>query len=383
MILFLFALLAIGCQTGSISSKNPGSMVTPFAQPTPPQRIESTTEPGSSRIFKSIKISAVGDMMIGSPFPTPDRMPPNDGADILKEVTPLLSASDIAFGNLEGSFLDSGNSQKCRPNSKACYAFRMPTRFGKHFKEAGFDVLNLANNHAGDFGEIGRATTRRTLDGLGIKHTGSDKGRFSTTYLAVKGKKVAFVGFATNSVSLNVNNLSEARSAILKADKNADIVVVSFHAGAEGAAAQNVPRKTEVFYGEQRGNLRLFARTVIEAGADLVIGHGPHVLRGMEIYNDRLIAYSLGNFATYGWFKLIGLPGLTMILDVEIDEEGKFLKGKIHSGRQKDWGVPTFDRTGTAIRKVRGLSVADFGANAPIISSDGTILPKGIKSSVQ
>ncbi len=380
MTLILFALLAIGCQTGSITSKNPGSMVKPFAQPTYPETVKPTPEPSSKKTPESIKISAVGDMMIGSPFPTADRMPPNDGADILTEVTPILSASDIAFGNLEGSLLDYGVSKKCRPKSKVCYAFRMPTRFGKYFKKAGFDVLSLANNHSGDFGEIGRATTRRTLDGLGVKHIGSDKGRYSTTYLDVKGKRVAFIGFATNSISLNVNNLTEARNAVLRADRNADIIVVSFHAGAEGAKAQNVPRKTEIFYGEQRGNLRLFARTVIGAGADLVLGHGPHVLRGMEIYNDRLIAYSLGNFATYGWFKLIGLPGLTMILDVEIDDEGKFIKGKIHSGRQKDWGVPTMDKSGTAIRKVRGLSIADFGVNAPTILGDGTILPKGVKS---
>ena len=375
--MFLFSLFVMGCQATAVSTDGrPGSMVTPFVE----TKNEPAVAPTPTETDETITISAVGDMMIGSPFPTADRMPPDDGVNILKEVTPILSASDIAFGNLEGSLLDTGVSKKCKPNSKVCYAFRMPTRYGKYFKDAGFDVLSLANNHAGDFGERGRASTRRILDGLGIKHAGSDKGRYSTTYLEVKGKKVAFIGFGTNAVSLNVNRLAEARRAVQAADRNADIVVISFHAGAEGAKAQRVPRRTEIFYGEKRGNLPLFSRTVIDAGADLVIGHGPHVLRGMEIYKGRLVAYSLGNFATYGWFKLIGLPGLTMILDVEIDGNGKFVKGKIHSGRQKDWGVPTFDKSGTAIRKVRQLSGMDFGVNAPIILKDGSITPRRKKT---
>ena len=368
--LILGAFLTISCQTNSAIPENRGSMVQPFAESNASPKPTSTPTP--TKFDGSIKISAVGDMMIGSPFPTSDRMPPDDGINILKEVTSILSVSDIAFGNLEGSLLDYGVSKKCRPNSKVCYAFRMPTRFGKYFKDAGFDVLSLANNHAGDFGEIGRATTRKILDGLGVKHAGSNKSLYSTTYLERKGKRIAFIGFSTNSVSLNVNNLAEARRAVMAADRKADIVVVSFHGGAEGAKAQRVPRRTEIFYGERRGNLRLFARTVINAGADLVIGHGPHVLRGMEIYKGRLVAYSLGNFATYGWFKLIGLPGLTMILDVEIDGEGKFLNGKIHAGKQVDWGIPSFDKTGAAIRKVRQLSTADFGINAPVIAVDGT-----------
>lgn len=320
-----------------------------------------------------ITIAAVGDIMMGSPFPNDSRMPPNDGADLLKDVTPILSAADIAFGNLEGPLADGGVSAKCRPRSTRCFAFRMPTRYGKHLKEAGFDVLSLANNHAFDFGDAGRTSTRSTLDALGIKHAGSDRGLYSTTFLDVKGRKVAFIGFAHNSITPNVNDLTTARQLVQEADKTADIVVVSFHGGAEGTDAQNVPNRTEIFAGEARGNLPLFARTVIDAGADLVLGHGPHVMRGMEIYKDRLVAYSLGNFATYGWFKLAGETALTMVLEVTLDNTGKFLGGKIHPARLEGRGIPMLDETKTSIRIVRNLSETDFGSSAPRIADDGSI----------
>ncbi|MFN2502588.1 MAG: CapA family protein, partial [Pyrinomonadaceae bacterium] len=237
-------------------------------------------------------------------------------------------------------------------------------------------VMSLANNHAGDFGDTGRITTRRVLDELGIKHAGSDRGQYATTVLTVKGKRVAFIGFAHNNIVPNVNDLAFARQLITDANRRADLVVVSFHGGAEGTGAQRVPDQTEIFAGEARGNLPLFARTVIDAGADLVLGHGPHVMRGMEIYKGRLIAYSLGNFATYGWFQLVGETAMTMILEATIDADGKFIRGKIHSGRQEGRGIPVLDRTGASIRKVRELSIADFGPNAPIIADDGSITLK-------
>lgn len=333
--------------------------------------------PQASSLPAEIVIVAVGDIMLGSPYPDDSRMPPNDGADLLKEFTPVLSAADITFGNMEGPIVDDGISQKCpqpKPGQPVrCFAFRMPTRYASYLKDAGFDVMSLANNHASDFGDRGRASTREILDRLGIKHAGSDKVRFSTALLSVQGLRVAFVGFAHNDIVPNVNDLAEAKRLVEEADKVADIVVVSFHGGGEGTGAQNVPQKTELYFGEKRGNLPLFARTVIDAGADLVLGHGPHVLRGMEIYKGRLIAYSLGNFATYGWFRLEAETALTMALEVRLGPDGRFLSGKLHPGRQDGRGGPKIDPTGEAIKKVRFLSQVDFGRNAPDIADDGTI----------
>lgn len=323
-----------------------------------------------------IKIAAVGDIMLGSPFPNESRMPPNDGADLLKAVTPILSSADIAFGNLEGPMTDGGVSAKCGSGSSNCFAFRMPTRYGKYLKAAGLDVMSVANNHALDFGAKGQSDTRATLDAQGIKHVGGNRAEFASAIVETKGKKIGFIGFAHNDVSPNVNELDFARQIVTDMAKRADIVVVSFHGGAEGTSAVHVPNRTEMFFGAARGNLPLFARTVIDAGADLVLGHGPHVLRGMEIYKDRLIHYSMGNFATYGWFQLAGATAETMVLELNIDSEGKFLGGKINAVRLEGKGIPVLDKSNSAVRTIRNLSVSDFKENAPKIADDGTISVK-------
>lgn len=323
----------------------------------------------------AISIAAVGDVMLGSTSINDSFLPPNDGKDILKDFVPVLSAADIAFGNLEGPMLEGGQSAKCGPKSTRCFAFRMPTRYGQILKDAGFDVMNLANNHASDYGDYGRESTRQVLDGLGIKHAGSDRANFSTAYLEVKGLKVAVIGFGHNAIVPNVNDIDEAKRLVTEADRSADIVIVSFHGGAEGTGAENVPNGPELYAGEKRGSLRLFSRAVIDAGADLVLGHGPHVLRGMEVYKDRLIAYSMGNFATYGMFKLVAGTSLTAVFEVKLSSDGRFLGGRLHPGKQLGKGGPVVDLDGEAIRKVQDLTRIDFGTSGPKIDDDGNFVP--------
>lgn len=359
LLLGTFALLS--CQVKQVKSEEKTNLVNPAPTPERPKNTEPVT------------IAAGGDIMMGSPFPNETRMPPNDGADTFKAVASLFQKADIAFANLEGPLIDGGASSKCGAGRSKCFAFRMPTHYGKYLKEAGFDVLSVANNHASDFGDAGRASTRKTLDDLGIKHVGSDRNQFATTIVEVKGKKIGFVGFAHNNVQPNVNDLDFARQLVSNLAKKTDIVVVSFHGGAEGAGAQRVFNKTENFYGELRGNLPLFARTVIDAGADLVLGHGPHVLRGMEVYKDRLIAYSLGNFATYGWFQIAGATAETLVLEVQLDADGKFMSGKIHPFFLEGRGILAADETKSAISTIRRLSELDFPNSAPKVSDDGSI----------
>ena len=356
--------LMLACQPKTVSSEETTRTGMAAPEPTPPTNIGS------------IMIAAVGDIMMASPFPNDTRMPPNDGVDLLKEVTPILSAADIAFGNLEGPIVDSGTSLKCRPESTKCYAFRMPTRYGKYLKEAGFDVMSVANNHAGDFGLAGRLSTQKVLDEQGIKYAGSLDPPATTAYLNVKGKRVAVIGFGHNNGMPSINNLAGARQLVIEAQKKADIIIVSFHGGAEGTGAQNVPNRTEIFLGENRGNLPAFAHTVIDAGADLVLGHGPHVMRGMEMYKDRLVVYSMGNFCTYGWFGLAAETALSGIVEAKLDADGRFLSGKIYAVKQEGRGGPLLDNSGEAIKVVRNLSNMDFGINAPKIADDGTITPK-------
>ncbi len=357
-LLFAVTLTSFACQPKEVKSEEP--VIEPSAQATP-------------RNNEPITIAAVGDIMLASTFPNESRMPPNDGADLLKDVTPILSAADVAFGNLEGPIIDGGVSAKCRPGSTRCFSFRTPTRYGKYFKDAGFDMLSVANNHAGDFGLPGRASTQRVLDELGIKYAGSFDPPATIAYLTVRGKQVALVAFGHNRGMPSVTDLAAARQLVQEADKKADIVIVSFHGGAEGTDKQRVPNATEMFLGENRGNLPAFSKAVIDAGADIVLGHGPHVMRGIEIYKERLIAYSLGNFATYGWFQLAGETGMSLILEAKLDADGKFLGGKINSVRLEGRGIPMLDPTGASIRLVRNLSNMDFGQNAPKISDDGTI----------
>ncbi len=378
-----FSVYSIIFVSAAVCSLGSACQVRNFATPTATAESSPTPVPA---IGDSITIAAVGDIMLGSTSINDTFLPPNDGRDMLAEVAPILSAADIAFGNLEGPLIDGGISAKCPevkpvepidpkapPKPVRCFAFRVPARYGKHLKDAGFDVLSLANNHAFDFGDEGRITTRKTLDAFGIKHAGSDKTRYSTTILESKGKKIAFVGFAHNAIAPNVNELTAARQFVSAAAAKSDIVVVSFHGGAEGMAAERVPKVTEMFFGEKRGNLPLFARTVIDAGADLVLGHGPHVLRGMEVYKDRLVVYSMGNFATYGMFNLKGALGLTAIFEIELASDGAFAGGKIHSGKQIGRGIPVLDKSGEAVRKLRTLSQSNFAASAPKIDEDGRI----------
>jgi len=356
--------------------------------------IETSPTPASSDL---ITIAAVGDVMLGSTSINDSFLPPNDGRDILKPMTPYLKDADITFGNLEGPMLEGGKSAKCAPPASpkpgqaptpagspkptgtpkpvGCFAFRVPTRYGKYLKEAGFDVMSLANNHAGDFGDYGRSSTRKVLDEQGIKYAGSDRTNFSTAYLEVKGKKIAVVGFAFNNIAPNLNDLATARQLVMAAKKKADIVVVSVHNGAEGEAAQHIPKVIEIFGGEKRGNVYEFAHTVIDAGADLVLGHGPHVMRAMEVYKGYLIEYSMGNFCTYGMFSLNGPQSLSAVFQITIGLDGKFIGAKIIPAKQEGRGGPVPDPSGAVIKKIQSLSAADFPTTSPKIADDGTISP--------
>ena len=283
------ALLALYGGAACSKADQPPSARAAQATPQPtPQVSPAQGEP--------ISVAAVGDIMLGSNFQGRG-LPVNDGADMISGLAPILSAADIAFGNLEGAMIDGGVSTKCGPRSKFCYAFRMPTRYGKYLKEVGFDVLSLANNHSSDFGAEGRESGRRVLEELGLIHAGVHPG--DIPYFDVKGRKVAVVAFATNPISSNLLDIDTSRRLVADVARKADIVIVSFHGGAEGSSAQHVPYGSETYLGGARGDLRKFTHAVVEAGADLVLGHGPHVVRGMEVYKDRLIVYSLGNFAFY------------------------------------------------------------------------------------
>src|SRR5258708_472807 len=343
------------------------------------QTQRNSGKPKSERKIQTINdgivVSAVGDVMLGTTFPDASGgdLPPNDGADLLQEVTPVVKRGDVTFGNLEGPLFEGGDSRKCHGKREGtCYAFRVPTRYGKHLKAAGFTVMGLANNHALDFGPEGRASSRRVLDEQGIAHSG-DVGDIA--HLAVKGKRVTVISFATYPGANNFLDLDDTLQTIRAARKESDFVIVSFHGGAEGVSRQHVPQGTEKFLGENRGDLRRFTHAAIDAGAQLVLGSGPHVVRGMEIYKGKLIAYSLGNFATYGPFNMNGETGLSTILEAHLGPDGSFLGGCAYPVKQIKPGGPKFDPDMRVLPILRSLSETDFGANSVRVGQQGELAP--------
>ena len=331
---------------------------------------KQSVQPGFPERFDSypVRVMAVGDLLLGSDWPKPDLPKSNP----LRHAGPLLRKADLTFGNLEGPIAEGGEVHPAKRDSAHSFAFRMPPRCADWLQEAGFDALSVANNHAGDFQDHGRRSTADALRFRRIEPVGSPDKIYGRS--VPKGTPVVLLGFATNGINPSVNNIPVAVEMVRKAVRKAGggFVVVSFHAGAEGLSATRTPVGREKFHGEDRGDVRAFAHAVVDAGASLVLGHGPHVLRGMEFRRGRLIAYSLGNFCTWGKMSLAGSLGNTVILDCNIDPTGRFLSGKVHSYRQQGKGEPIPDPKSRALAELIARTQADFPKTGARFRPDGT-----------
>jgi capsule synthesis protein PGA_cap len=345
----LVLLLTLWGGSGSRSGRRPGR-----APPAP---------------LRAVTVSWVGDMSLSS-----DRgLPGLGGAGPLAGVRRQLERSDLALGNLEGT-LGSGGRSKCGPESKDCVTFSAPASYARTYAAAGFDVLNLANNHAFDYGLRGFRGTMRALDDAHLGHVG-EAGRVELR--RVRGTTVALVGFAPYPWASPLRDLGAARTLVASASRRADVVVVMMHAGAEGADQTHTPTGVERAFGEDRGDTRAFAHAAVDAGADLVVGSGPHVVRGLELYRDRLIAYSLGNFLAYNTFEQGGTLSLSGIVRVRIDGTGRPRSVRWVSIRLVEPGIPRTDGTGASARLVSDVSRADFGARGLTIDRRGRVrLPR-------
>lgn len=319
----------------------------------------------------TISLIGVGDIMMGTNFPDDSYLPPNQGRGLLREVEPILQDATVTFGNLEGVILnEGGDAKKCKDPS-VCYIFRSPEYLAQRFVDAGFDVMSTANNHAGDFGAPGRVNTQRVLDSLGIHHAGQQNTPF--TYFVRNGLIFGFAAFSPNTGTMSINDIPGAQQIVRQLDAVADIVIVSFHGGAEGSDFQHVPREHELFYGEDRGDVYAFSHAVIDAGADVVFGHGPHVTRALEVYNNRFIAYSLGNFSTYARFNLRGENGLAPIVKIFTRPDGVFLYGEITPVIQRGAGGPSIDSNRRVIKVLQELTKKDFPEGQINIDETGRI----------
>jgi hypothetical protein len=323
-------------------------------------------------IKKNIVIKGVGDIMLGSSYPSESQLPPHDNPLLLMgSLADTLAASDVTFGNLEGSFLNYGDPvKKCRDTTK-CYLFRMPERYASALAASGFDIISLANNHFGDFGPAARIRTKQLLDSLGISYGGLIEYPYS---IFRKDSLIyGFCAFAPNAGTVDINDISKAEGIVRMLSDTCNIVIVSFHGGAEGADYQHVPKNEEILYGESRGDVYNFSHRMIDAGADVIFGHGPHVTRAVEVYNERFIGYSLGNFCTYGKFNITGPNGIAPVVRLSVDSNGRFLSGRIIPVYQTKTEGVRFDPSGRVISKIRELTMLDFPESVINISEKGEI----------
>lgn len=324
----------------------------------------------------TVTVVAVGDIMMGTITPSGHLPQNNDCSPQLSLVKPILSSGDVVFGNLEGVLTDSKVGAKKCNTPKYCYTFGMPTKFANCLKDAGFNLLSVANNHVGDFGDQGRKSTVETLDKAGIHFAGLKDYRTETTF-EINGVKYGFLAFAPNRGTVDVRDIAAAEEMVRALTEKCDIVIVSFHAGAEGAKYQHVTRRTETYIGENRGNVYEFAHRMIDAGADILLGHGPHVTRAVELYKDRFITYSMGNFCTYDRVNIAGVNGLAPIFKIHTDKTGKFLKGELVSTNQVKFQPVQIDDQKRVLKVVQNLTKADFPEMSKVMTIDdeGIILP--------
>lgn len=339
----------------------------------PVNQKNSTESAATTEVKKpeEVTIVGVGDIMLGSNYPSKNLLP---NQNILKNVESVLKDADITVGNLEGTLFDEGGTPKSCSNPSVCYVFRMPSSYGAYLKEAGFDYLSIANNHSNDFGNTGIEETMKNLDNLGIKYSGI-KGKTESAFLEKDGIKYGFVSFAPNSKTVSINDYEYAKKLIKSAKEKSDILIIMFHGGAEGSRHEHVTKKTEIFYGENRGNVYEFSRLAVDSGADIVFGQGPHVTRAVELYKDKFISYSAGNFATYGNFNLSGVSGIAPIFKIKVSSKGDFISGEIVPIRQIRAEKSIFiDKNRGAIKRIIFLNKSDFPeGNNLSVSEDGNI----------
>jgi len=194
----------------------------------------------------------------------------------LKNVKPIFEADDLTIANLEGTFTNSTS------RVDKTYAFKGPAEFVNILTSSSVESVTVANNHSRDYGPQSLTDTKATLDAAGVIHFGYDE----TSVVDVNGIKVGLIGIY--ELIDHTGRAQQVKDHIAKVkSEGADVVIVIFHWGIERDAAPN-------------SHQTMLARLAIDEGADLVCGHHPHVLQGIEVYKGKNIVYSLGNFCFGG-----------------------------------------------------------------------------------
>jgi hypothetical protein len=351
-----------------------------------PKAAETGARADSAGARKPLRLCAGGDVTLGTNLDTAwvhtatarlgRRVPAlPDPAGLVAPLRPLLEDADVVLLNVEGAIGEGRpGRRKCAPGSTACFAFRSPVSAAEALRGVapGAEVIgNLANNHARDAGDSGLGATVRHLEAAGVAVTGRDT--LATVVVTPEGDTVAFLGFS-QWAGPSAQDLAAVRRHVRRAAARWDRVVVTVHMGAEGSRAVRTFDRTETFLGENRGNPVAFAHAAVDAGADVVFGHGPHVLRAAEWYGDGLIFYSLGNLLTYGPFSMGEPLNRGALACVDMDVDGMVLAAELRPTRQRPPGLVSTDSAARALELADRLAVQDFPVTGARVDADGAVL---------
>lgn len=288
-----------------------------------PETTEAVQHEDEINTYSTALIAAAGDTTQSDIFG--DSTSWRDMSYPFEKVAELFRDADLAFVNLETSVSTRGSSEK-----KEGYGFRTDPKYLEAYTLAGIDVVSCANNHTRDFGMDALADTFTSLDEYGIRYVGAGMNRTEAERLELFELNGITVGFtAINMINMNSTWYATDERAglncvdswdcerelelISQYDEQCDVLLVSVHWGLE-------------YYNTITNEQQEFAHKLCDSGADIILGHHPHVLQPIESYRDSVIFYSMGNFLFY---KMDDDAGKTALFEIEIDKNG-FIGGKMH-----------------------------------------------------
>jgi hypothetical protein len=326
---------------------------------------------------RDINLLAMGDTMPGYDESYYNKKLFGYADDILKK------PFDIVFFNFEGTMGIKGiddKNPKCY-HGLFCYTFMVNPHALNLFEDIKNShsqwIFNMANNHSMDYGSL---TQQKTADYLNQKFSTIGTLNHPYTTFEIRHQKVIMIGASPHHGTVSIFD-SYLYDMVKKFKNEGYIVIVSLHMGAEGAEKFLVTNHDEVFAGGNRGNVYEVAHRLVNDGADLILAHGPHVLRGMEVYQHRLIAYSLGNFLTYGQFSLAGNTSYGGMLEVQLHQDGTFDYAGFYPTQQTKSVAPSLWNNGTAIIKnddsyefLKKISMQNFPQTSPVFIDEGKIV---------
>lgn len=336
-----------------------------------------------------VRVCAGGDVTLGTNLDTAwtklgaQRLRSNFGLSddpwaLVAPLRPMFADADVVLLNVETAIGSGPARTKCGPRSRNCYAFRGPPASAPALRSLGDSdavvVGNIANNHARDAGDIGVDSTVAHLQRAGILVTGADT--LATPVVLPDSTTIGVLGFYTSDILTDARNIPGVYRHVKRAVDRYGTVVVTVHIGAEGIGAQRTRDTTEYFLESRidRGNPVAFARAAFDAGAALVVGHGPHVLRAAEWRDgEKLALYSLGNLLTYGPFNNAEPLNRGAVACVDL-AGGSVAGADLRPTVQRAPGVVAPDWTRRALQLIDSLSMRDFPLTGARVDAWGELL---------